>query len=122
MYVNYFSIKLEKIKAVIKKKKDSWAWRIKVFHNQYLTLTIRWHSHKESTCQCRRHKRLDLIPEWGRFPWSKKRQPTPVFLPGKFHEQRSLVGYSPWGCMESVTKRWTLLSIHATQSTTSTLT
>ena len=25
-------------------------------------------------------------------------QPTPVFLPGEFHGQRSLVGYSPWGC------------------------
>ena len=24
----------------------------------------------------------------------------PVFLPGKFHEQRSLVGYSPWSCKE----------------------
>ena len=30
-------------------------------------------------------------------PWSRKRQPTPVFLPGKFHGQRSLEGYSPWG-------------------------
>ena len=59
-----------------------------------------WQSHKESTCQCKRHKRLDLIPEWGRFPWSKKWQPTPVFLPGKFHGQRSLVGYSPWGHKE----------------------
>ena len=28
---------------------------------------------------------------------SRKRQPTPVFLPGEFHGQRSLVGYSPWG-------------------------
>ena len=28
--------------------------------------------------------------------WSRKRQPTPVFLPGKFHEQRSLAGCSPW--------------------------
>ena len=27
----------------------------------------------------------------------RKRQPTPVFLPGKSHGQRSLVGYSPWG-------------------------
>ena len=27
-------------------------------------------------------------------------QPTPVFLPGKFHGQRNLVGYSPWGCTE----------------------
>ena len=28
-------------------------------------------------------------------------QPTPVLLPGKFHEQGSLVGYSPWGHKES---------------------
>ena len=27
-------------------------------------------------------------------------QPTPVFLPGKFHGQRRLVGYNPWGCKE----------------------
>ena len=30
-------------------------------------------------------------------------QLTPVFLPGKSHGQRSLVGYSPWGCKESDT-------------------
>ena len=35
-----------------------------------------------------------------RSPWKRKWQPTPVFLPGKFHEQRSLVGYSPWGPKE----------------------
>ena len=28
--------------------------------------------------------------------WSRKWQPTPVFLPGKFHGERSLVGCSPW--------------------------
>ena len=28
-------------------------------------------------------------------------QPTPVSLPGEFHGQRSLAGYSPWGCKES---------------------
>ena len=33
-------------------------------------------------------------------PWRRKWQPTPVFLPGKFHGQRSLVGYSPWGHKE----------------------
>ena len=33
-------------------------------------------------------------------PWSRKWQPTPVFLPGEFHEWRSLVGYSPWGGKE----------------------
>ena len=35
---------------------------------------------------------------FGKIPWSKKRQITPILLPGKFHEQRSLVGFSPWGC------------------------
>ena len=38
------------------------------------------------------------IPGLGRSPGGGKRQPTPVFLPGEFHGQRSLVGYSPWGC------------------------
>ena len=33
-------------------------------------------------------------------PWKRKRQPTPVFLPGKSHGQRSLVSYSPWGHKE----------------------
>ena len=32
-----------------------------------------------------------------RSPWRGKWQPTPVFLPEKFHGQRSLAGYSPWG-------------------------
>ena len=32
------------------------------------------------------------------YPWRRKWQPLPVFLPGKSHGQRSLVGYSPWGC------------------------
>ena len=32
---------------------------------------------------------------------SKKWQPIPVFLSGKFHGQRSLAGYSPWGHKES---------------------
>ena len=33
----------------------------------------------------------------GKFPWRRKWQPTPVFLPGKSDEQRSLEAYSPWG-------------------------
>ena len=35
--------------------------------------------------------------------WRRKWQSTPIFLPGKFHGWRSLVGYSPWGCKESDT-------------------
>ena len=36
----------------------------------------------------------------GKIPWSRAWQPTPVFLPGESHEQRSLAGYSPWGHKE----------------------
>ena len=36
-------------------------------------------------------------------PMGRKWQSTPVLLPGKSHGQRSLVGYSPWGCKESDT-------------------
>ena len=50
---------------------------------------------KESTCQNRRHKRRRFKPWVGKIPWSRKWQPTPVFLPGKFHGQRSLAGHSP---------------------------
>ena len=40
----------------------------------------------------------DGFDPWvGKIPWRRKWQPAPVFLPGKFHGQRSLVSYSPWG-------------------------
>ena len=42
------------------------------------------------------------VPRVGKIPWRKKWQSTPVFLPGKTHGQRSCMGYSPWGCKESV--------------------
>ena len=44
---------------------------------------------KEPTCQCRRHKRLGSIPRLGRSPWRRAWQPTPGFLPGESHGQRS---------------------------------
>ena len=64
----------------------------------------RWHGGKESACQCRR---LRFDPWVGKIPWGWKWQPTPVFLPGKFQGQRSLVGYSPRG-----PKSQTWLSTH----------
>ena len=46
----------------------------------------------------------------GEIPWRREWQPTPVFLPGKSHGQRRLVGYSPWGHKElDTTKQLTLL-------------
>ena len=57
-------------------------------------------SGKEPACQCRRHKRHGFKLWVRKISWRRKGQSTPVFLPGKFHENRSLVGYSPWGHKE----------------------
>ena len=54
----------------------------------------RWLHGKESTCQWRR---LRFNPWVGKIPWRRKWPPTPVFLPGKSHGQRSVMGYSSWG-------------------------
>ena len=61
----------------------------------------RWHSGKESASQRRRCKRHRFDPWVRNIPWRPKWQPTPVFLPGEFHGQRSLAGYSSWRCKES---------------------
>ena len=45
--------------------------------------------------------RLGLDPWMEKIPW--RGQPTPLFLPGKFHGQSSLIGYSPKGHKESDT-------------------
>jgi len=45
---------------------------------------------KESACKCRRCKRGGFDPWVGKIPWRRKWQPTPVFLSGKSHGQRSL--------------------------------
>ena len=57
-----------------------------------------WLSGKKSTSQCRRCGFNCWIEK---IPWRRKWQTTPVFLPGKSHGQRSLAGYSSWGCKES---------------------
>ena len=43
---------------------------------------------------------VSSIPELERSSGVGNGKNTPVFLPGKSHGQRSLVGYSPWGCRE----------------------
>ena len=65
-------------------------------------------SGKEPTCSAG-----DL--RWGfdswvrKISWRKNWQPTPVFLPGEPHGQRSLVGYSPWG-LQRVRHNWSELA------------
>ena len=62
----------------------------------------RWLRGKESACNAKDTGDADSIPPVGKIPWSRKWQPTPVFLPGKAHGQRSL-----WATVHRVTKNQT---------------
>ena len=55
---------------------------------------------EELTWQYWRHKRHGFDTWIGKIPWRRKWQPNSVFLPGESQGQRSLVGYSTWGCKE----------------------
>ena len=71
---------------------------------------------KESTCQCRRHKRCGFDPWVGKIPRRRKWQLTAIFLPGNFHGQKSLAAYSYVGLhviLHGVVKSLTRLSTHA---------
>ena len=59
-----------------------------------------WLRDKEPTWQCKRH---GFDPWVGKILWRRKWQPTPIFFPEKSLGQRSLAGYSPYGCKESDT-------------------
>ena len=64
----------------------------------------RWLNGKEFACNA---GDLGWDHPWvGKIPWRRKWQPTPVFLLGEFHGQRSLVSYSPWGHKESDVTEW----------------
>ena len=71
---------------------------------------------KKITCQRRKRKRHRFHPWVGKIPWSGKWQPTPVFLRGKSHGQRSLVGYSPWGRKESDVTEHAFIHMHSATS------
>ena len=60
-------------------------------------------SGKESGCQCRKRRRRGFDSWVRKIPWRRKWQPTPVFLPGKSHGQRSLAGSGRWDGKESDT-------------------
>ena len=58
---------------------------------------------------------LGFDPWVWKIPWRRTWQPTPVFMPGKSHGPRSLVGYNPWGRKESDTTEWLhFTSLHFT--------
>ena len=57
-------------------------------------------SGKELACQCRRREAHGFDSSVGKIPWRKAGQPTPVFMPGESHGQKSLMGRCQLGCKE----------------------
>ena len=95
-FTTLFNIVLEVLATAIRAEKEIKGIQVgkeEVKLSLFAWLT-RWLSSKEPACQCRRH---EFNPWVGKMPWRRKWQPTPVFLPGKSHGQRSLAGYNPWG-------------------------
>ena len=75
--------------------------------NLLYSLTSHSSDGKESPCNAGDQ---GFDPWIRKIPWRRKWQSTPVFLPGEFHGQRSLVVYSPWGHKElDMTERLTLM-------------
>ena len=72
----------------------------------------RWLSGKESACKSRRRRQHGLDPWVRKIPWRRTWQPTPVFLPGESHGQRSLVGYIQFTGLQRVGTRQSDFHIH----------
>ena len=80
------------------------SWCCVVFHRMKAPVCICFpgsSAGKESTCQCRRHKRHGFKPWVRKISWRRKWQSTPVSLTGKFHGQRCLAGHTVHGVAES---------------------
>ena len=92
-------------------------WAAQVYYDPHIS---RWYGSKDSSCQCRRRKRHGFDSWVGKIPWRRKWQSTPVFLPGEFHGERSLVGYSSWGRKGSDTIEWLSTWQHTQSSSTET--
>ena len=84
----------------MKKKKQSSCMDGRIV-NWYCCCGLPWWIRWQRIClQCRR---LGFDPWVGKILWRREWQPTPGFMPGEVHGQRSLEGYSPWGHKDSET-------------------
>ena len=70
-----------------------------------------WLIGKECACQYRKSQRYGFDSWVGKITLSRKWKPASVFLPGKFHGQRNLEGYSPWGHKDSAMTEHTVSKI-----------
>ena len=83
-------------KSCMRETRSHWShfWTCLWIHHFGFPIVAQW----RVRLQCRRHR---FDPWVMKIPWKKSWQATPVFLPGKCHGRRSLVGSSPWGHQES---------------------
>ena len=70
--------------------------------SQYFPVGLQWLRWRI----CLQRRRTGFSPWVEKIPWRKERLPMPILLPGEFHGQRSLAGYSPWGWKELDTTQW----------------
>ena len=86
--------------------------KVQIFFFKFHLNALLWASLAAQTVRIRLHcRRPQFNPEVGKIPWRREQLPTPVFLPGDFYGQRSLAGYSPWGCKELDTTEQLSLSL-----------
>ena len=90
-------------------------WVLVLSINSYFFQSIPTFSimHIEASLVTQTVKNLSAMQETQKFShwvrkilWRRKWLPTPIFLPGEFHGQRNLVGYSPWGHKELDMTEW----------------
>ena len=96
--ISIFELNIPTHKSVEKMKKFIMSGVLRVKSENCKKMITCSSGDKECALQCRR---LGFNPWVGKIPWRREWQPTPVFLPGESHGQRSLAGYSPWGGKKS---------------------
>ena len=79
-----------------------WQIHVDIWQNQYnivkLKNKIKYIKKKKKKRICLQCRKPRFDPWVGKISWRREWLSTPIFLPGEFHGQRSLVGYSQWGC------------------------
>ena len=99
--------------SCLKNSMDRGAWQATIHGVTKSQTWLKWLSTQEATIRTSpvaqmvknmpAMQEIQFIPGLGRSSGEENGLPTPAFLPGKSHGQRSLAGYSPWGCKKSDT-------------------
>ena len=106
MFFSQGSLECPQCSALPKKGKKAKTKTLHVFISKYCNLS--WAAQVAQWLKREKKKNqpanAEDVGQVRKITWRRKWQPTPVFLPGKSHGQRSLEGCSPWGCKVSMTE------------------